>query len=102
LDWRSIEVDGEVIDNPAQSRFELPIGDDGDAVAVAYYKIEGGRMILLHTEVPQQFSGQGFGSRLAHGVFEAVRASGRRAIAKCPFMAAYAARHPEYITLLDG
>jgi predicted GNAT family acetyltransferase len=35
-------------------------------------------------------------------VFEAIRTSGRKAVAKCPFMAAYASRHPEYARLLDG
>jgi predicted GNAT family acetyltransferase len=32
------------------------------------------RPALLHTEVPQELSGQGYGSRLAHGVFEALHA----------------------------
>jgi uncharacterized protein len=71
-------------------------------VAVAYYQLEGDRITLTHTEVPQHLSGQGIGSRLAKGVFEAVEASGRRAVAKCPFLAAYASRHPQYAKLLDG
>ncbi|QOZ30161.1 GNAT family N-acetyltransferase [Bradyrhizobium sp. CCBAU 51753] len=60
------------------------------------------RLALLHTEVPQALSGQGYGSRLAHGVFEALRRDGKRVIAKCPFMSSYAARHLEYGALLDG
>ena len=32
------------------SRFEMPLG--GGALAVAYYKVEDGRVVLLHTEVP--------------------------------------------------
>ncbi|WP_229191437.1 GNAT family N-acetyltransferase [Bradyrhizobium brasilense] len=61
-----------------------------------------GRVVLLHTEVPQELSGLGYGTRLAHGVFEALRRDGKRVIAKCPFMSSYAARHPEYGALLDG
>jgi predicted GNAT family acetyltransferase len=90
----------EVIDNPDQHRFELPI--EAEEIAVAYYRIEDGRFILTHTEVPQQFSGQGIGSRLARGVFDAVRASGRKAVLKCPFMGSFAARHPEYSDMVDG
>jgi predicted GNAT family acetyltransferase len=30
-------------------------------------------VVLLHTEVPQRFSGQGVGSRLAQGVFEILK-----------------------------
>lgn len=89
----------DVIDRPDESRFELPVAGE---VALAYYRLDGDRIVLTHTEVPQHLSGQGIGSRLAKGVFEAIRASGRRAVAKCPFMASYAGRHPEYATLLDG
>ena len=88
-----------VVDNPAQSRFEL---DLGEAVAVAYYKVDGDRIALLHTEVPQELSGRGIGSRLAKGVFETVRGRGLGVVAKCPFMASYAARYPEYARMLVG
>lgn len=92
-------MDGEVVDNPAEGRFEMALGDE---LAVAYYKIVDGRVVLVHTEVPQSLSGQGVGSRLARGVFEIIRGRCQRAIAQCPFMAAYASRHSEYIVLLDG
>lgn len=92
-------MDGEVVDNPAAGRFEMALGDD---LAVADYRIVDGRVVLLHTEVPQSLSGRGVGSRLARGVFEILRGRGQRAVARCPFMAAYASRHPEYVVLLDG
>jgi uncharacterized protein len=38
------------------SRFEMPIGED--ALAASYYKIEDGRVVLLHTEVAQELPGQ--------------------------------------------
>jgi uncharacterized protein len=91
-------VESEIRDNPAMSRFELPLGNG--AFAVACYNVEDGRVVLLHTEVPQELSGLGCGSRLAHGVFEALRRDGKSA--KCAFMSSYAARHPEYSALLDG
>ena len=92
-------MDTDVVDNPRESRFEMAVGD---ALAVAYYKEEGGRVLLLHTEVPQELSGQGIGSKLAKGVFEALSGRGARVVAKCPFMASYAARHPEYARMLVG
>jgi predicted GNAT family acetyltransferase len=96
----AMKVESDIRDNPAMSRFEMPLGDG--ALAVAYYKVEDGRVVLLHTEVPQELSGLGYGSRLAHDVFEASRRDGKRVIAKCPFMSSYAARHPEYGAFLDG
>jgi predicted GNAT family acetyltransferase len=88
-----------VVDNPSKHRFELPIGEE---TAFANYRIQDGRYILIHTEVPQHLSGRGFGSQLARGVFDAIRNSGMRAVARCPFMAQFARRHPEYSSLLDS
>ena len=90
----------EIINNVSMNRYELPIAED--AVAVAYYSLEDGRVVLRHTEVPNEFGGQGIGKRLAHAVFETLRAEGKRVIARCPFMASYAARHPQYAAMLDG
>ena len=90
----------DIRDSPAMSRFEMP-PDDG-ALAVPYYEVEDGRVVLLHTEARQELSGLGYGSRLAHGVFETLRRDGKRVIARCPFMSSYVARHPEYGPLLDG
>ena len=36
----------QVIERPEKNRFELPV--DGD-VAVAYYRLEDGRVVLTHT-----------------------------------------------------
>lgn len=92
----------EVKDNPAEHRFELAI-EGSDEVAAAYYRIdEYDRIVLTHTIVPQAFSGQGIGSRLARGVFDAIRAGRRKAVLRCPFMGAFYARHPEYADIVDG
>jgi len=90
----------EIIDNPPQQRFELALDDD--QIAAAYYRIEDDRVILTHTEVPSEFSGQGIGSQLARGVFDAIRASGRKTVLKCSFMARFYAAHPEYSDIVDG
>jgi uncharacterized protein len=90
---------GDLVDNVAMHRFEMPVEED---MAVAYYQEQDGPIVLLHTEVPQQLSGRGVGSRLAHAVFEELKVRGRRVIAKCPFMSNYVAKHPEYLAMLDG
>jgi len=90
----------DVHDNPQEDRFELAIEGTHD-VAAAYYSAERDHFILTHTIVPERFSGQGIASALAHGVFEELRASGRKAVLRCPFMAAYYARHPDYADIVD-
>ena len=93
-------MDDKIFNNRDMSRYELRI--DGEAAAVAYYGVEDGRVVLRHTEVPFEYSGQGYGKRLAHAVFEQLRAEGKRVIVWCPFMASYAARNPQYAAMLDG
>ncbi len=88
-----------VEDNPVQCRFEVDI-DGSHEVAAAYYRYEGDRLILTHTIVPERYSGHGIGSALAAGVFDLLRASRRRAVLRCPFMAAFHARHPEYADII--
>ena len=56
----------------------------------------GGRIALLHTEVPEALSGQGVGSKLVRGVLDALRAEGAKVVPRCEFVAAYVERHPEY------
>ena len=93
-------MDGVVVENPELHRFELPIEDD--AVALAYYRIDGDRVVLTHTEVPFQYSGHGIGAQLAKGVFDILRKTGRKAVVKCPFLVVWAARHPEYNDVIVG
>lgn len=92
----------KVIDKAAEHRFELPIeGSDGD-IAAAYYRVEDGRFIFIHTEVPYRLIGQGTGSQRAGGVFEAIRASGGKVVLRCSFMGGYYARHSEYSDIVIG
>ena len=86
-----------VRDNPAMHRFEL---DADGGVAVAYYQLTPGVITFTHTEVPQALSGHGIGSTLVKGALEAARARNLKVVARCPFVAAYMARHPEFNDLL--
>lgn len=92
----------EVIENTAMHRFELPIDSAEAAIAAAYYRLEDGNVVLTHTEVPFEFSGRGIGSKLARGVFDILRNTGRKAVLRCPFMSAFYARHPEYSDVVAG
>ena len=92
-------MDDGVIENTAAHRFEMAIGD---TIAAAYYRLEDGKVVLIHTEVPQQLSGQGIGSKLAEGVFLQIRESGRQAVIRCSFMANWVSHHPEVNDLVIG
>jgi predicted GNAT family acetyltransferase len=84
----------DIRNNSAMHRFELDVGDG--QIAVAYYQLAPGVITFTHTEVPRQLWGRGIGSTVARGAFNYARAHGLKVVAKCPFMSAYAAKHPEF------
>lgn len=87
-----------VADAPERRRFEATI--DGQLAGFAQYARLSTRIIFTHTEVDPVYEGRGVGSALAKGALDAVRASGQRVEARCPFIAAYIKRHPAYQDLL--
>jgi predicted GNAT family acetyltransferase len=90
-------VPDDVYQNTDDNRFELDING---AVAAAYYELAPGIITFTHTEVPAELNGRGIGSKLIKGALDAVRAQGLKVVAKCPFVGAYIAKHPEYADLL--
>ncbi len=87
----------EVVERPETGRFEL---DFPGGQAFAVYRSDGDRILVTHTEVPPAFNGRGIGSQLAEGIFRIARASGRRVVPRCSFVADWARRHPDYSDVL--
>ena len=86
-----------VVDEPDQQRYVARLHDR--VVGFAEYRNVHGRVILFHTQVDPAVEGRGVGSRLAAGVLDDIRARGLKVTIKCPFIAAYVARHPQYADL---
>jgi predicted GNAT family acetyltransferase len=93
-------MNAEVRENRVQRRFERPIHED--AMAAAYYREADGRLVFIHTEVPNEFSGLGIATELAQGTFQLLREQGRKAILVCPFMVHFFTTHPEYADVVEG
>jgi predicted GNAT family acetyltransferase len=88
-----------VTDNPDERRYEVWVGDR--LAGKAEYRRAGDRVIFFHTEIGQDFAGGGIGSHLARQALDDVRRRGLRVTPKCPFIAAYIRRHPEYQELVS-
>lgn len=85
--------DVQVVDNRDESRYELRSGDR--MLGLAAYSERDGDRVLTHTEVDAGCEGRGYGSRLAAAALADARASGRRVVPLCPFIASYLERHPK-------
>ena len=83
--------------NPVENRFEVELeGKRGEIV----YRKEGSTYIMVHTEVPREFGGQGVAEHLVHGALEQIKAANETVVPVCPFVRAYIRRHPEYQPLV--
>jgi uncharacterized protein len=85
--------------NPAESRFELPLGND---LAMVEYMLHGKNISFTHTEVPQAHEGKGYANQLARAALEYAKDNDLLVNAVCPFIKLYIQRHTEYQSITWG
>jgi uncharacterized protein len=87
----------EIHHNVDQQRFEALLGGE---IARADYRLAGGVMRMVHTEVPPAFTGRGIAAQLVRAALEHARRSGFKVQPACSYVRAYIRRHPETQSLL--
>lgn len=88
----------EVLNNASAHRFEF---HSAEAMARLDYHLQGGKMILLHTEVPPGLKGCGVGAKLVKAALEYARESSLAVVPLCSYVAAYIRRNQQYQALLE-
>jgi predicted GNAT family acetyltransferase len=91
--------DIRIWDDTDNHRYVLEV--DGQRAGMAVYHLRGGRHFFVHTEVDDEYSGRGLGSRLVKYALDDVQEAGGKVVPLCPLFAAYIGRHPEYQVLVD-
>ncbi|HEX3956241.1 MAG TPA: GNAT family N-acetyltransferase [Trebonia sp.] len=91
-----------IVDNPAESRFELYVGDE--RAGLVQYDVgghqDGEPISILHTEVADRFQGMGLASKLVRSVLDEARARGLAVLPYCPYTKSWIAKHPDYVDLV--
>jgi predicted GNAT family acetyltransferase len=87
-----------VANDPASGRFIAYV--DGQEAGSAYYVVDDGTITFTHTEVDDAYEGQGVGGALAKFGLDDSRAKDLRVVARCPFIAGWIERHPDYADLV--
>ena len=82
------------IDDTAAERFAVTM--DG-ATAKLEYEVDGDRLLLLHTEVPEMFRGQGVGARLVEAALARARKDKLTIVPWCPYARRWLKEHPDQI-----
>ncbi len=88
-----------ITNNEAAQRYESQF--DG-SLAMLQYEQKEGRIVFLHTEVPEALEGHGIASSLAHAALEDAKARQLSVVPLCPFVSGYIRKHPEYLPLVDA
>jgi len=90
-------MDSQVQHEKSFHRFAVHFGE---ATAMLTYREEGDTIYMVHTEVPAEMEGKGIGGQLAKAALNYARENGLKVVARCPFVASYLQRHPEYNDLI--
>jgi len=81
-----------VTDNQRDSRLEIHA--DGQ-LAELRYRTRAGRLILVHTGVPEALGGRGLGGELVRAAIGKASADSMTLVPLCPFARSWLERHPE-------
>ena len=82
--------DADVVNVPAESRYELRVGDR--VVGQLGYQLQDKSIAFTHTEIDRACEGRGFGTRLVRDAVADAEAAGLRVVPLCPFVRAYLKR----------
>ena len=85
-------TDVDVRDEPSAGRFVLEA--DGSTAELDYFT-EPGRLIMVHTEVPDALGGHGAGGRLVRAALARALAEHLTVVPWCPFARKWLTDHPE-------
>lgn len=81
-----------VTDNQSASRLEVHA--DGK-LAELVYRTRPGRLVVIHTEVPEALGGRGIAGQLVRASVAKAAAEGRTIVPLCPYANAWLKRHPD-------
>jgi predicted GNAT family acetyltransferase len=83
--------------NLAAQQFELRVGS---MICLLQYRLNNGKMIVYHTEVPPPIQNRGLAERMTKAALEFARGEKLKVEPRCPYTARFLRRHREYSDLL--
>jgi predicted GNAT family acetyltransferase len=88
----------DVVDNPGQRRFEVHVdGHTGELT----YELDGSRLTLAHTGVPEEIEGRGLAGLLVRAAVARARAEQLTIVPWCPYARQWLRRHPVEVAGVD-
>lgn len=88
----------EVVHNADEERYEIHV--DGTRAGFVVAQPRDGVVLFPHTEVSEDFEGQGLASQLVTAALEDIRSRGQKIQPTCPYVKRFLTRHTEYADLV--
>ena len=84
----------EITDNTTAKRFELT--RDGHTAELVY-RLNGKRLVLVHTGVPDALGGHGLGGELVRAAIRRAVRDGLTIVPVCPYAREWLEKHPDAV-----
>ena len=91
-------MSNQVTHNQDEKRYEIHV--DGILAGWVVADEQGDVVTLPHTEVLEQFEGQGLASQLVSGALDDLRVRGKKVVPECPYVSRFVDKHPDYADLV--
>jgi redox-sensitive bicupin YhaK (pirin superfamily)/predicted GNAT family acetyltransferase len=85
----------------ADDRHRYEILVDGRTAGFTEFRDRDAQRVFFHTQIDEAFAGQGLASVLVREALGDVRASGKRAVPVCPYVAKFLEKHGEFTDITD-
>jgi predicted GNAT family acetyltransferase len=82
-----------VVDDERNHRF-LHVEDGVEAPLI--YRARPGKLILIHTEVPESLAGRGIAGRFVSAALERARTTKETVLPWCPYARKWLSEHPDF------
>ncbi|CAM3908430.1 GNAT family N-acetyltransferase [Janibacter anophelis] len=81
-------------------RFEITSG--GEVAGFAQFVDHDGRRVFFHTEIGEEFGGQGLAGIVVDEAIKATREEGLTVVAVCPYVKKWLTKHPEHADISEA
>lgn len=88
-----------VVHVPEENAYAISL--DGEEVGYTYYAEEAGQRIFFHTEVDDEYEGQGLASKLVLAAGNDTREAGLRIVPVCPYWKKWVEEHDDFADVVD-
>ncbi len=91
-------MSNNITHNADEQRYEIHV--EGILAGFSLAEEMDDQVVFTHTEVLDQFEGQGLAGELITGALDDVRVKDKKVVSRCDYVTRFIEKHPDYADLL--